>query len=203
MKSGYHQVEVFEEHKCRTAFTVGPLGFWEFNRLPFGLNNAPATYQRLMEQCLGDLNMKICAIYLDDLIVFSSSLEQHLERLDRVLNRLKECNLKLNPKKCMFLQTKVKYVGHIVSEKGTRADPEKIDKVKNWPTPKNAEEVRKFTSFAGYYRRFVKDISKITKPLTELHSNTTIKSGKKVKSVKPFVWGKAQQEAFNKLKDLL
>ena len=129
-------MEVFEEHKCRTAFTVGPLGFWEFNRLPLGLNNAPATYQRLMEQCLGDLNMKICAIYLDDLIIFSSSLEEHLERLDRVLNRLKECNLKLIPKKCMFLQTEVKYVGHIVSEKGIRADPEKIDKVKYWPTPK-------------------------------------------------------------------
>ena len=103
----------------------------------------------------------------------------------------------------MFLQTEVKYVGHIVSEKGIRADPEKIDKVKNWPTPKNAEEVRKFTSFAGYYRRFVKDFSKIAKPLTELHPNTTVKSGKKVKSVKPSVWGKTQQEAFNKLKDLL
>lgn len=103
----------------------------------------------------------------------------------------------------MFLQTEVKYVGHIVSEQGIRADPEKIDKVKNWPTPKNAEEVRKFTSFAGYYRRFVKDFSKIAKPLTELHPNTTVKSGKKVKSVKPFGWGKAQQEAFNKLKDLL
>ena len=105
MKSGYHQVEVLEEHKCRTAFTVGPLGFWEFNRLPFGLSNAPATYQRLMEQCLGDLNMKICAIYLDDLIIFSSTLEEHLERLDIVLRRLKECNLKLNLKKCKFLQT--------------------------------------------------------------------------------------------------
>ena len=88
MKSGYHQVEVLEEHKCRTAFTVGPLGFWEFNRLPFGLSNAPATYQRLMEQCLGDLNMKICAIYLDDHIIFSSTLEEHLERLDIVLRRL-------------------------------------------------------------------------------------------------------------------
>ena len=130
MKSGYHQVEVLEEHKCRTAFTVGPLGFWEFNRLPFGLSNAPATYQRLMEQCLGDLNMKICAIYLDDLIIFSSTLEEHLERLDIVLRRLKECNLKLNLKKCKFLQTKVKYVGHIVSENGVEADPEKIEKNK-------------------------------------------------------------------------
>ena len=85
MKSGYHQVEVFEEHKCRTAFTVGPLGFWEFNRLAFGLNNSPATYQRLMEQCLGDLNIKISAIYVNDLIIFSDSLEEHLNRLDKVL----------------------------------------------------------------------------------------------------------------------
>lgn len=200
MKSGYHQVEVLEEHKCRTAFTVGPLGFWEFNRLPFGLNNAPATYQRLMEQCLGDYNMKICAIYLDDLIIFSNSLEEHLKRLDMVLKRLKECNLKLNPKKCKFLQTKVKYVGHIVSENGVEADPEKIEKVVNWPTPKNAEEVRQFTSFAGYYRRFVKDFSKIAKPLTELHPNTCFKNGKKVQSHKPFEWGMPQQEAFDNLK---
>ena len=203
MKSGYHQVEVLEQHKCRTAFTVGPLGFWEFNRLPFGLNNAPATYQRLMEQCLGDLNMKICAIYLDDLIIFSDSLEEHLRRLDMVLNRLKDCNLKLNPKKCKFLQRKVKYVGHIVSENGVEADPDKIDKVINWPVPQNAEEVRQFTSFAGYYRRFVKDFSKISKPLTALHPNTGYKNGKKVKTAKPFVWGKEQQEAFETLKAAL
>lgn len=203
MKSGYHQVEVLEKHKCRTAFTVGPLGFWEFNRLPFGLNNAPATYQRLMEDCLGDLNMKICAIYLDDLIIFASTLEEHLDRLDQVLKRLKDCNLKLNPKKCKFLQTKVKYVGHIVSENGVEADPEKLEKVRNWPTPKNAEEVRQFTSFAGYYRRFVKDFSKIAKPLTDLHPNTTVKNGKKVKSSKPFIWGKEQQDAFDQLKNAL
>ena len=203
MKSGYHQVEVLEQHKCRTAFTVGPLGFWEYNRLPFGLNNAPATYQRLMEQCLGDYNMEICAIYLDDLTIFSSTLEEHLKRLDMVLSRLKECNLKLNPKKCSFLQTKVKYVGHIVSENGVEADPEKIDRVINWPKPKNGEEVRQFTSFTGYYRRFLKDFSKIAKPLTDLHPYTTLKNGKKIKSCKPFVWGAEQQEAFNQLKKAL
>ncbi|MCG8048820.1 MAG: DDE-type integrase/transposase/recombinase, partial [Candidatus Thiodiazotropha taylori] len=203
MKSGYHQVEIFEQHKSRTAFTVGPLGFWEFNRLPFGLNNAPATYQRLMEQCLGDLNMKICAIYLDDLIIFSKTLEEHLERLDKVLQRLKDCNLKLNPKKCKFLQTRVKYIGHIVSENGVEADPEKLEKVQNWPIPKNADEVRQFTSFAGYYRRFVKDFSKIAKPLTDLHPHTTVKNGKNVKSSKPFSWGKEQQTAFDKLKNAL
>ena len=129
MKSGYHQVDVLEEHKCHTAFTVGPLGFWQFNRLPFGLRNSPATYQRLIEQCLSDLNMKNCAIYLDNLIIFCSTLEEHLERLDMVLQRLKECNLKLNSNKCKFLQTKVKYVGHIVSENDVEADLEMIEKV--------------------------------------------------------------------------
>ena len=101
--------------------------------------------------------MKICCIYLDDHIIFSSSLEEHLERLDRVLKRLQECSLKLNPKKCKFLLRKVNYVGHIVSENGVEADLEKIDKIVYWPTPKNAEEVRQFTSFAGYYRRFIKE----------------------------------------------
>ena len=203
MKSGYHQIEVLEEHKSRTAFTVGPLGFWEFNRLPFGLSNAPATYQRLMEMCLGDYNMKICAIYLDDLIIFSSTLEEHLDRLDKVLTRLRECNLKLNPKKCKFMQRKVKYVGHICSEHGVEADPEKIEKVVSWPRPKNAEEVRQFTSFAGYYRRFVKDFSKIAKPLTDLHPSTSNKKVKKGNRCKPFQWGDEEQNAFDALKQAL
>ena len=135
-------MEELEEHKSRTALTEGPLGFCEFIRLPFGLSNAPATYQRLMEMCLGDYNMKICAIYLDDLIIFSSTLEEHLERLDKVLTRLKECNLKLSPKKCKLMQRRVKYVGHICSEQDVETDPEKTEKVVKWPVPKNAEEVR-------------------------------------------------------------
>ena len=95
MKFGYHQVEVEEEHKPRTSFTAGPLGFWEYNKMPFGLTNSPATYQRLMEECLKDLNMNICVIYLDDLIIFSKTFDEHLERLDQVFSRLKECSLKL------------------------------------------------------------------------------------------------------------
>ena len=87
MKSGYHQVEVEEEHKDRTAFTVGPLGFFEFIRMPFGLSNSPSTYQRLMEECLGDYNMKVCVIYINDLIIFTDSFIQHLERLDIIFTR--------------------------------------------------------------------------------------------------------------------
>ena len=130
MKSGYHQIEIEESHKPRTAFTVGCLGFWEFNRLAFCLVNSSATYQRVMENCLGELNTTICFIYLDDLIVFSDTFEEHLDRLEKVFDRLGSCNLKSSPKKCYFLQKRVKYVGHIVSSHGIEADPEKIAKVK-------------------------------------------------------------------------
>ena len=126
MKCGYHQVEIEEEHKPRTAFTVGPLGFYEYNRMGFGLTNSPATYQRLMEDCLGELHLKICMIYIDDLIIFSNSYEQHLERMRLVLNKLRENGLKLSPKKCKFFQPEVKYVGHIVSADGIKPDPDKI-----------------------------------------------------------------------------
>ena len=166
MKSGYHQLDIENDHKQRTAFTVGPLGFFEFNRMPFGLANSPATYQRLMEECLGDLHDRICFIYLDDLIIFSRTLDEHLDRLEKVFERLREVGLKLSPKKCSFFQRKVKYIGHIVSENGVEPDPEKIDKVLNWPRPRTAEEVSQFLGFVGYYRKFIKDFSKIARPLT-------------------------------------
>lgn len=209
LKSGYHQVEIVEEHKERTAFTVAPLGFFEYNRMAMGLANAPATYQRLMEDCLGDLHLNICLVFLDDIIIFSDTFEEHLERIDRVLIRLQECGLKLNPKKCSFCQEKVKYVGHVVSARGIEADPEKCEKVRNWPQPRTPEEVRQFLGFAGYYRRFVKGFSKIAKPLTELMPTPVKgkpkKKGKKVEktSPKPWTWGPEQDIAFNTLKECL
>jgi transposase InsO family protein len=205
MKSGYHQVELEEDHKQRTAFTVGPLGFFEYNRMPFGLVNAPATYQRLMEECLGDLHTTICFIYLDDLIIFSKTYEEHIERLEMIFQRLEKHNLKLSPKKCSFFQRRVKYVGHIVSENGVEADPEKIDKVVNWPTPTTPEEVRKFLGFAGYYRKYVKDFAKITKPLSELMpAPTRTKAGRRKQQVPvEWKWGDEQDKAFTKIKELL
>jgi len=102
-KSGYHQVEMEESHKERTAFMVGAIGFFEYNTMPFGLTNSPATYQRRMEEFLGSLNMTICLIYLDDLIIFSDSFDQQFEKLEIVMNRLEQCNLKLAPEKLFFL----------------------------------------------------------------------------------------------------
>ena len=204
MKSGYHQIELEETHKERTAFTVGPLGFYEWNRLPMGLCNSPATYQRLMEDILGDLHLRICVIYLDDIIIFSKSYDQHLERLARVLQRLRENGLKLSPKKCKFLMGKVTYVGHVVSSAGVEADSSKTDKIQTWPKPRNAAEVRSFLGFAGYYRKFVKGFAQIARPLYDLMPCLTKKSKKPKKSETPaWIWGERQDQAFQQLKDAL
>jgi transposase InsO family protein len=210
LKSGYHQVEVREEHKERTAFTVAPLGFFEYNRMAMGLANAPATYQRLMEECLGDLHLKVCMVFLDDIIVFSDNFDEHLIRVEQVLDRLRLCGLKLNPKKCSFCQDKVRYVGHVVSADGIEADPEKCEQVKNWPRSTTPEEVRRFLGFCSYYRRFVKGFSSIARPLSELMPNPTAskkRKGKKgadqPKTVGKWTWGQAQEEAFQKLKNCL
>ncbi|RXN17163.1 Retrovirus-related Pol polyprotein from transposon 412 [Labeo rohita] len=167
LKSGFYQIEMEEADKHKTAF-VCPLGFFEFNRMPQGITNAPSTFQRLMERCIGELNLKQALVFLDDLIVFSSTLEEHEERVLRVLNRLKEYGLKLSPEKCKFFQTSVKYLGHIVSTKGIETDPEKIAALKTWPKPNNLKELRTFLGFCGYYRRFIKGYSKMVKPLNEL-----------------------------------
>ena len=119
-KNGYYQVEIEESHKERTAFTVGPLGFYQYNRLPFGLTNS-----RLMEDVFGDYHLKICLIYLDDLIIFSRTYEEHMDRLRKVFQRIREAGLKLAPKKCHFFREKVVYVGHTVSKNGIEPDPAK------------------------------------------------------------------------------
>ena len=150
-----------EADKQKTVF-VCPLGFWEFNRMPQGVTNAPSTFQRLMERCVGDLNRK------EAIFIFSDTLEQHESRLLQVLNRLKEYGLKLSSEKCTFLQTSVKYLGHIVSQHGVEADPQKIEALKTWPVPENLKQLCSFLGFSGYYRRFVRNNSKITKPLNDL-----------------------------------
>ena len=204
MKSGYHQVAIDELHKERTAFTVGPLGFYEFNRMPFGLCNSPATYQRLMNECYEGLHLKICLIYLDDIIVYSKTIQEHMERLEQVFQRTREANLKLCPDKCSYFQKEVKFLGHVVSEEGIGTDPEKVDKISNWPRPTNPSEVRQFLGFAGYYRKFVKDFAKVAKPLSSLmHHGKDSKSKKKRNSDQPWIWGRDQEQAFSTLKTLL
>lgn len=125
LKSGYYQVEVEEEDKCKTAF-VTPMEFWEFNRMPQGVTNAPSTFQRVMEKCMGGMNLSEVLVFLDELIVFSATLEEHEDRLLRVLHRLKEFGLKLSPEKCQFFRTSVRYLSHVVSANGVETDPAKL-----------------------------------------------------------------------------
>lgn len=124
LKSGYYQIEMEEADKEKTAF-VCPLGFYQFNRMPQGVTNAPSTFQRLMEHCVGDLNLKEVLVFIDDLIIFSETLEEHEERLLRILTHLKEYGLKLSAEKSRFFQSSVRYLGHIVSQNGVETDPEK------------------------------------------------------------------------------
>ena len=161
LRSGYWQVKVAEEDKCKTAFQAGTLGFFEFNRMPFGLCNAPATFQRLMERCMRDMNLRDCLIYLDDIVVFSSTFEEHIESLESVFRRLQTNNLKPKASKCEFFRREVTYLGHVVSQEGICTDPTKIEAVLNWPEPKTMKEVRKFHRFTSYYRRFVKGYASI------------------------------------------
>ena len=158
LKSGYWQVELEEESIPLTAFTVGPLGFYECVRMPFGLTNAPATFQRLMENCLGDLHLRSCIIYLDDIIIFSKTPEEHVHRLSQVFEKLAAAGLKLKPSKCEFFKTEINYLGHVVSREGIKTDDKKIEAIKNWPRPVTNTEVRSFLGFTNYYRRFIHQV---------------------------------------------
>ena len=200
LRSGYWQVEIKEEDKYKTAFTVGPLGFYECNRMAFGLTNAPASFQRLMERCMGDLNLKECLIYLDDIIIFSKTFDEHIKRLEDCFERLKQHSLKLKGSKCEFLQKEVQYLGHIVSESGIKTDPNKIIALRSWPVPTSITELRSFLGFSGYYRRFVEGYAKIAKPLNDLLvGHCTNRKTKRKRSPQPFSWGPQQQEAFDML----
>ena len=201
LKSSYWQVEIAEEDRHKTAFTVGPLGFYQCVRMPFGLTNAPATFQRLMESCMGDLYLTYCLLYLDDIVIYSTTYEEHLERLEAVFSRLREAGLKLKPSKCKLFQKSIKYLGHIVSEEGVATDPAKVEDIQKWPVPANASELQSFLGFVGFYRRFITQFSKVARPLHEAIPKTGGLKKRQLKKM-PFTWGPSQQTAFEKLKEL-
>ena len=168
LRSGYWQVGIKEADKHKTAFSAGPLGFFESKRLAFGLTNALATFQRLMGRCMGELLLKECLIYLNDIIIFSKTFDEHIKRIEDVYKQLEQLGLKLKASKCEFYKNKVQYLGHIISDEGVQTDPDKIAALKDWPAPSNIKEMRIFLGFADYYRRFVCNYSKIVKPLNNL-----------------------------------
>ena len=167
LKMGFHQIPMAESSKDITAFTC-PFGLYQFERMSQGLKNSPLTFQRLMDKCVGDMNMKELLVYLDDLIVHGRSVEEAEERLFKTLDRLRSFNLKLDPKKCMFFQSSVKHLGHIVSAEGVKPDPDKISALTTWPKPKTLQDLKSFLGFTGYFRDYVKNYSQIVKPLNKL-----------------------------------
>ena len=150
-KSGFWQVCMTPESQQYTTFTVDNLGFYEFTRMPFGLCNVPATFQHLMQNTLGELNLTYCIIYLDDVIVFGHTEEEHLERLRIVLEHFQEFNLKLKPSKCSFFQTEMVYLAHHVSKEGIHLSDENVHTIMEFTMPETYTEVRVFCGLSGHY----------------------------------------------------
>lgn len=199
LASGYWQVEVHPADREKTAFAT-PLGLYEFNRMPFGLCNAPATFQRLMQRCLSGLTVESVLVYLDDIIIYSANFTDHLKHLNAVFHRLWKHGLKLRVDKCSFLQPEVGFLGHIVTRRGVKPDPAKIEAVQNWPVPTTIKDIRAFLGLAGYYRRFVAGFAKIARPLNALL--TGVATDKKAGS-RQIIWTDECQNAFQKLKTVL
>nr|VZI21710.1 unnamed protein product [Spirometra erinaceieuropaei] len=188
LKSGYLQVEVEPSDRPKTAFIL-PQGLFEFETMPFGLCNAAATFQRLMQSVLAHLYPHSCLIYLDDVIVFGRTARQHNANLAAVLSALRDAGLRLNPQKCKFLCQKVTFLGREVSPHGIQASQEKVEAVRSWPTPKTPTEVRGFIGLASYYRRFILHFAELARPLHRL-----------TEKGRPFSWTDDCQQAFDELK---
>ncbi|XP_037834631.1 uncharacterized protein LOC112450568 [Kryptolebias marmoratus] len=188
LTSGYWQVEMTPRARRAAAFCTRK-GLFEWNVMPFGLCNAPATFQRLMDRVLAGLQWETCLVYLDDIIVLGRDTGQMLERLEHVFARLRGANLKLKPSKCCLFREQVIFLGHKVSAEGVATDPQKIQRVQEWPTPRNVREVRQFVGLASYYRRYVENFATVAKPLHEL-----------TKKYARFNWSTQCQEALEELK---
>lgn len=189
--SGYWQIPLDSDAGEKAAF-VTRSGLWKWKVMAFGLCSAPATFERLMETVLRGLQWKSLLLYLDDVIVFSSDVQSHIDRLEQVFLRLRAANLKLKPSKCELFKRRVKYLGHIVSHEGVSTDPEKVSAVRDWPTPTCTTQLRKFLGTVGYYRRFCPQLATASRPLNALTQKGA-----------PFVWSLECQDAFDQLKQLL
>jgi hypothetical protein len=188
----YHQVPMMEEDKEKTAFATPRGGLYQFTTMPYGLCNAASTFERIIKKTLVGLQWHIAVLYLDDIVVFWKSFEDHLCNLRKVFDRLSEAGLKLKPKKCQFLQEEISFLGHIVSKSGIRTDPAKVAAVKEMKRPETVTQVKSFLGLESYYRKFVKDFSKIVKPLFNL-----------TKKEKKFMWEEGTEAAFQELKNRL
>ena len=189
--SGYWQIMLDPADCQKTAFTTYK-GLYEFIRMPFGLCNAPAMFQRAMQIVLSGLEWKSCFAYIDDVLVASTSFEEHLKHLQEVLTRFHDAGLRLKPGKCQLLREEVPYLGYVISTKGIKPDPSKTEKIRNYPTPQDATTVRQFLGLSSYYRRFVPGFAQVAAPLYQLTKKNV-----------QFEWTTDCEASFAKLKELL
>ncbi|UYV85104.1 K02A2.6-like [Cordylochernes scorpioides] len=188
LRSGYWQIEVDEADREKTAF-ITPDGLYEFKVMPFGLCNAPATFERMMDTLMRGLKWSMCLCYLGDIIVFSPTFDEHVRRLELVLRCLSKAGLVLNPDKCLFGTKRLSIFGHLVDGEGVHPDPGKVDAMSKFPTPKSLTDVRSFIGMCSYYRRFIKNFAQKAEPLHRLLRKDT-----------RFEWGPDQRQAYESLK---
>ncbi|MEW8191404.1 MAG: reverse transcriptase domain-containing protein [Candidatus Thiodiazotropha endolucinida] len=191
LTSSFHQVPMKKEDIPKTAFCT-KYGLYEYLTMPMGLSNSPAVLQRLMQIILGQLQWHSCLIYLDDVLIFGSSFEEHMQRLEEVLSRIRDAGLKPKPEKCQLLQSSVNFLGHTISAAGVLPNPENLAKVKQWPTPTTPMQVRQILGLGSYYRRFLKGYSDLVRPLTLLTHKDV-----------PFVFSDECKRSFETLKTRL
>ena len=189
--SGYWQVEIDEKDKHKMAF-VCEYGQYEYNRMPFGLTNAPATFQRLMDKVLKPVLYKFVLVYLYDIIVFSRTIEEHLQHLEIVFKLLAEAGLKLKTNKCQFLKDKLDYLGHTVLREEVATNPSKVQSILNYPAPTNVKKVQSFLGLISYYRKFIRAFAEKAHSLTKLTRKDVA-----------WEWGNDQRDAFECIKQCL
>ncbi|PKU79630.1 putative mitochondrial protein [Dendrobium catenatum] len=190
LRSGYHQVRIRSGDEWKTAFKTRE-GLYEWRVMPFGLCNAPSTFMRLMAEVLKPFSGKFCVSYFDDILIFSPSMEEHLQHLHQVFAALRAHKLYLNMSKCEFGNPSVCFLGFIISHEGIHADPRKIAAIRDWPVPRSITDVRSFHGLANFYRRFIKGFSVIAAPLTDLMKGNS------------FAWTDPQQTSFDQIKNAL
>lgn len=187
LAQGYWQVPLAPDAKEKSAF-ITPDGLYEFNVMPFGMTNAPATFQRMMDCVLAGIKWKSCLVYLDDIIIFSTGFDRHLSDLEDVFTRIRKAHLVVKPKKCDWCTQSIRYLGHIIGADGVRPDPDKVLAVQSMTEPDSLKKLQAYLGFIGYYRRFVRNFARVANPLYRL-----------LRANVQWVWGKDQKAAFQTL----
>ena len=191
LKSGFFQIGMNPEDKEKTAF-MADNSVYQFEVMPFGLINAPSTFQRYMQSVLKGILHKFVSVYIDDIIVYSKTFDEHVDHLTEVFRRLDEQDLRLHPEKCKFLCSELKFLGFIVGREGIKPDPERTKAISEFPTPQKIKDIRSFIGMSNYYRKYIKDFALIVKPLTML-----LRKGER------WAWSEQCQYAFDKIKNIL